>query len=817
MGLKGLAQKTLEWSFFHPVKKEWIDLGKSGSVQEALIRTGELPDPFYGMNESKFSWIEDHDWTFKSIVFIDSTELSLPVDLNFSGVDTYAKLYVNDQFVDSFQNAFIPYHLSVGSFLKIGLNEVRLEFIPPVRYHEERWNTERYHLPAPNDVHKIAIAPYTRKPQYQFGWDWSLRMNTIGLVGEATLSKVDRPEIWNKSVRVLEISDSIAKLELILELTNKEIHEVSWQSDLFANEIIEISPDQRFHRVVKLENPELWWPRGMGGQHIYDDSWTITASGYDKGANASVSFGVKTSELINEPDQWGTSYYFKINGKRVFAKGANYIPQDIFPDRITDQSIEEVIEEMVACNFNMVRVWGGGFYQKESFYKACDKAGIMVWQDLMFACAMYPGDSAFLNNVRDELEYQVPRIAIHPSVMLFNGNNEVEVAWGNWGFQIKYGLYGKSAKEIEEAYVKLFKELAPSVNNTLSSIPYIHTSPLSNWGKEEYYNHGSQHYWGVWHGKDPIEDFGKKIGRFNAEYGFQSFPEFNTLQSFSVEADWDITSDVMKQHQKSYVGNDMILKHAKRLYGEPTDFMHFVYYSQLTQAMAVSMAVAGHRIDAPRCGGTLYWQFNDCWPVSSWSSRDYYGNWKALQYRMRQDYRDWTVLERYEELDTKHYFVVSESDSLEEISYSWKLYRLNGKIERSGVGIAEVNKDHHHIMDIQIPNKKRCKKEKSYFLEIELKKGAESYRRNFDVLNQDFEQEFKERSVCISLQNIDTNAKTAEILITTSSFIADLWLVCDKFGITFEDNFISMLPGERIVKIKYKELPEQEDFHFYYR
>ena len=770
------------------------------------------------MNEAKFGWIEDYEWKFKAIFFIDSYDKNQSFALHFEGIDTYAQLSVNGKKIASFENAFIPYRVKLDGVLKQGANEIDLVFTPPVLYHKERWETERYHLPAPNDVHKIAIAPYTRKPQYQFGWDWSLRMNTIGLTGPASISKCAVPEIWNKTVRVDTLLTSYAEISLGLQLSDTSLTEIEWKSELFGTKLLTKSEDGFFWRKETVQNPKLWWPRGLGEQNLYTDEWIVFDQNRNQSLLEKTQFGIKTSELVQEKDQWGTSYYFKINGKRIFGKGADYIPQDIFPDRVSDESIREMVEEMAESNFNMVRVWGGGYYPNEVFFESCDELGIMVWQDFMFACAMYPGDSAFLANVKKEFDYQVPRIAAHPSVVLFNGNNEVEVAWGNWGFQIKYGLYGKAAQEIEQAYADLFKGLAPKIVSQYTSLPYIHTSPLSNWGKDEFYNHGSQHYWGVWHGKDPIEDFGKKIGRFNAEYGFQSFPEFNTLRSFSTEADWDIQSEVMKQHQKSYVGNDMILKHAKRLYGTPKDFKTFVYYSQLTQAMAVSMAIAGHRIDAPRCGGTIYWQLNDCWPVSSWASRDYYGNWKALQYRSREDYRDLAILEKFDDLETRSYYIVSDAFESQQVDYSWEILRLDGKVEEKGEGEVEVFSNNHAKLDIDFPHYLcKKKKERSHILNITIDDGKEKYTRSFNHLKENWEEEIESRTVCLELQNIDLNTKTADLVVTTDAFLADLWLVSSKFKVHFEDNFFSMLPGSRTIQISFEEEPKREDFDFYYR
>ncbi|MDP5076398.1 MAG: glycoside hydrolase family 2 protein, partial [Flavobacteriales bacterium] len=616
----GFGQKILSWSILHPVKKEWIELGEKGSVQEALIATGELPNPFDGLNENKFGWIEDHQWEFKSMFFLEKEEVKRDfIELHFPSLDTYAKVFLNDSLIYTGNNAFYEHTIRLKDHLKKGLNELTVVFTPPVMHHKAMYDSAAYHLPAPNDNHSIAIAPYTRKPQYQFGWDWALRMNTIGLNKAAWIEFSDFGHITSKTTRIVSVTDEKAVIEFDILLSNEEVHEIVWKSKSFGTENVK-RKNGVFTRRVEVENPKLWWPKGQGEAFLYRDEVEIETVKKQEVSVFRLKFGIKTSELITEKDEWGTSYYFKINGRTIFCKGGDYIPQDIFPARVKDEDIERMVEIMAESNFNMVRVWGGGYYPDEVFFDKCDELGIMVWEDLMFACAMYPGDDAFIENISKEFRVQIPRIAAHPSVVLFNGNNEVEVAWGNWGFQIKYGLYGKSAKEIERSYDRVFKETAPNIIKEFTGIPYIHTSPLSNWGKDDLYNHGSQHYWGVWHGKDPMEDFGKKIGRFNAEYGFQSFPEYNTLLTFSDTTQWDLSSDVMKHHQKSYVGNDMILKHAKRLYGKPETFEDFVYYSQLTQAKAVSMAVAGHRIDFPRCGGTLYWQVNDCWPAPTWSS-----------------------------------------------------------------------------------------------------------------------------------------------------------------------------------------------------
>lgn len=807
---------TLEWSFRHPVTGVWIDLGSKGSVQEGLIASGELPDPFYGTNELLFNWIEEHEWEFKTLFFIPEDQLDKDFsELYFPNIDTYAKIYLNDSLIGQTENAFKPYSFQVKKLLKAGLNELSLVFTPPVIYHKERYNSAAYHFPAPNDAHQIAIAPLSRKPQYQFGWDWSLRMNTIGFAKEVHLFSYNQNRITGKNIRVLSADSSEALVEVSLFLAVGDDQNYEWSSEEYGTENVKAS-NGMLKRQLKIKSPQFWWPVNFGEPYLYHEQIRLKSGDFFQ-EEVTFSFGIKHAALIIEPDQWGTSYYFKINNETIFCKGANYIPQDVFPARVADEEIREMVREMADANFNMVRVWGGGYYPSDLFYEECDRLGIMVWQDLMFACSMYPGDSSFLENVRQEFDFHIPRIASHPSVMLFNGNNEVEVAWGNWGFQIKYGLYGQAAREIEQAYTDLFKVLAPEIVSKWSAIPYIHTSPLSNWGKSEYYNHGSQHYWGVWHGKDPLEDFGKKNGRFNAEYGFQSFPELATLATFSTEKDWDINSAVMKHHQKSYVGNEMILKHAKNLYGNPIDFKEFVYFGQLTQMTAVSMAVAGHRLDAPRCGGTLFWQLNDCWPVSSWSSIDYFGNKKALQYRVKEDYRPITILEKFDNLLDRTYYVHSLSREAKSVQVKISVFDLKGKLIDSKDTSIWLEPSKGVLLPVPV-HYSTCgkKKRKSTYLEFELVEGSETFVRSF-FYDQKTHDKAPASSFAFDLKVVDPQAKKAVVYIENKEFLADFWLTSKVLGVRFNKNFINLLPGVHTIDISYDVEPNLSDFELFWR
>ena len=784
------AQQELTWEFYHPIKKEWFAFGKAGSIQEKLMETGELPDPFFGDNEKLFQWIEEYEWKFRSTFYLSDKELSAEsLVLNFPNIDTYGEVTINETFLGRTANFFHPYNFEIKEVAKTGNNTVYVTITPPALYHKSRYENESFHYPAPNDPAKIKAAPLTRKPQFQFGWDWSLRMNTIGFSKPVQLIAASTNSIQHCVVNTLYQSSNAATLLYVLD-TKVPMNEGAISSALFGVHplIMDSLPTNRFQFDFQLENPKLWWPVGFGEANLYTDTLRLLNTKGEVLDQLIIDFGVRTAQLVQTKDEWGTSYEFHVNDVPIFCKGANYIPQSVFPAAVKDLEIENMIDQMIAANFNMVRVWGGGYYPGDVFYKTCDKKGLLVWQDLMFACAMYPGDSEFLNNVETELNYQIPRITAHPSVILINGNNEVDVAWKNWGFQLQYSLSDKSQKVIEKAYKDLFHTLANKVVSTWTSTSYIHTSPLSNWGKDELYNHGSQHYWGVWHGTDPMSNFATKIGRFNAEYGFQSFPEFSTLSSFSDRKDWDLNSKVMKHHQKSYVGNGMILKHTTKLFGEPKSFEEFVYFAQLTQAHAVSSAINGHRLDAPRCMGTLYWQLNDCWPAPTWSSLDYYGNWKALHYAVRDDYRQVAILKKTDSNGNVQLFLKSDDPKSNEsaVQVVLEVYNLDGVMLSSSTQKLAIDymeqislgtfKQQNQIVKVLVGNKY----ERSFLLSQQ-----KSFQGNAKYL--------------LSIENLDLTQKTGTLRLENSDFMADVWFYSSVLGVHFNNNFEHFLPGVHLI------------------
>lgn len=807
------GQQLLSWEFKHPKTGKWLAFGQKGSVQEALIALGELPDPFVGTNEEQFGWIEKHDWEFRSNFSLTAAEFqSGKIDLELPNVDTYAKIFLNDQLIGSTENSFITYRFAIKQLVRQGENTLKILFTSPVNYQKKRMKEMGTVLPCPNDVGDTKIASLCRKPQYQFGWDWSMRMVTIGFWNPAKIVLYKSNRAINRSVEAITVSDDKARMDLRIVLRYPVSDSLVWTSDLFGTRNVK-GEGEVLRRIEVLNNPQLWWPRGQGEQHLYADHWVLKTKNGEVVYDSDLRFGVRTTDLIIEPDQWGTSYTVQVNGRAIFCKGANYIPQSLFPASVSDSSIKAMVQLMSTSNFNMVRVWGGGYYQPDAFYDACDELGIMVWQDFMFACAMYPGTEDFLKNVAQEFDQHIPRLISHPSVVLLNGNNEVDVAWKNWGFKSQYNLSEKECKLIESYYDKLFKQTMPFYVSKWSNMPFVHTSPLSNWGKDEYFNHGSMHYWGVWHGKDPIEDFGRKTGRFNAEYGFQSFPEYSTLKSFSEEKDWLLDSKVMKHHQKSYVGNGMIAKHSDILYGKTSDFERFVYYSQLTQAQAVSMAISGHRTNMPRCSGTIYWQLNDCWPAPTWSSVDYFNNKKALQYLVAEDYRDVAVLAKVDTLNREKFFLVSDAPESFECTVNCKLFHTNGTMRHEwSIPLSVSNKGVYPILTKELSEIGK----ESYYLEFywNLSNG-DTIRRSFGKGGtfhvDELKSEIQPRPI-LEMTQVDPIQKTAILIVKNEKFVEKLWVSSKTFGVEFDRNFLDLLPGTHYIRIHYQQEPKLEDF-----
>lgn len=614
-----------EWKFKQADKEQWFDAQIPGSVHSDLLRNHLIPDPYVDNNELELRWIEEKNWEYHCTFKASSALLKYEkIELNFKGLDTYSVIYINGEKLGSSNNMFRKWSFDVKPWLKEGDNSIRILFESPLNHNRKIVEGYPLELPSGNETVDLKVSPFTRKATYQFGWDWAPRFVGCGIWKEVSIEAWQDLRIVRANCETLEIKENKAKMKLEVEIESqyaKGHYQLKYLDHKFP---IKLEPGSNVLKYeFEIENPELWWPNGWGEAKMHEMKLDIIEGGFSREA-FEFDYAIRTVELVNQADSIGTSFYFKINGLDLFARGANYVPQDMFLDRVEDKDYEDLIEKVKAANMNMLRVWGGGIYEKEIFYELCDENGIMVWQDFMFANSLYPSSLNFKKNISQELVENINRLKSHPSIVLWCGNNEIEVAWGNWGWQNQYKYSYTDSVSLWNNQLEIFHHLIPDILNDLyPSATYTATSPLSNWGTPSNFNHSSMHYWGVWHGKEAFENFKTNVGRFMVEYGFQSFPDYKHLKAVIQDSSLHLESKVMKNRQKSYIGNGLITQHSERWFGTATSFEEFVEKSQKTQALALFTAILQHRLNSPHCMGTLFWQLNDCWQGPSWSILNY--------------------------------------------------------------------------------------------------------------------------------------------------------------------------------------------------
>jgi len=569
-----------------------------------------------------------------------------------------------------------------------------------------------------------------------------------------------------------------------------------------------------FSFPIKIENPKLWWPNGMGEQNLYEFKVSILKSGkvFDE---KSVTIGLRSVEFVQEKDSIGESFFFRINGQDVFAKGANYIPQDNFLSRISKSDYEQIIETAAKSNMNMLRVWGGGIYENDEFYQLCDEKGIMLWQDFMFAGNMYPDDTTFLQNIRTEAAQNVKRLRNHPSIVLWCGNNEIKEAWNSWDWQKSYNWSEQDSSRLWNNYLDIFEKILPGIVNEYSTGTfYLPSSPSNGWGRDIAYKEGDVHYWGVWWGKEPFEKYNEKVGRFMSEYGFQGMPDQKTIERFTIPSDLDIDSEVMKAHQKHPFGWENILEYLERDYPQPENFGQLVYLSQLMQAKGIKTAIEAHRRAKPYCMGTLYWQLNDCWPVTSWSSVDYFGSWKALQYFVKKAYNKYLISFEENETGLEVFFISDDTNAIE-ANIKWRLIDFDGNNISDGKREVSINKNSSTIVEFW--NEKELKK----WRPLESKVLIVDVFNNSQKLSSAIKIFAKAKSLTLHTDNpkfeIEKTKDGYLLSFKSTSFIKGMQINCSEDGF-FSDNYFDLLPGKE-KKITFKTnsaILKKDNFSFIY-
>jgi beta-mannosidase len=775
------------WTFhsLHSIKS--YPAAVPGTIQTDLYENGLIPDPFFGDNEKSLQWISDSVWVYETKFQVSPDWLNQPnIKLIFEGIDTYADVFLNDSLILKTNNMFHSWEMNVKNLLKPGINALRVVFFPP--------DSSQKAIPGGNRV-------YHRKAQYQFGWDWGPVLKTMGMWKPVKIHV--QPELQLEDVYITQdfISENEVKITVQgkvkgkngvcqVAIQNAQSHEV-----YVGSTIRTISEEQPFVLSFLLKNPRLWWCHGMGEAYLYPFRVELSEMSILHDVKT-IPTGIRKIELVQEKDSIGQSFYFKLNGKQIFAKGANWVPAESFLPRLTDSVYESLINDAVASNMNMLRVWGGGIYENDAFYRLCDEKGILVWQDFMFACGMYPWNDEFLKSVETEAVYQVKRLRNHACLALWCGNNESNEGWHNWGWQKEFEMTARDSTEIWHGYQKLFHSRLPRLVDSLNhGTSYHASSPLYGWGRKESLAYGDQHYWGVWWGMEPFQKYIEKTGRFASEFGFQALPDMKTLAAFCDANQLYMFSPQLKSHQKHATGYETIETYMKRGYPLPEKLDDFVYVSQVVQADGMKIAMEAHRRAMPRCMGSLYWQFNDCWPVVSWSGIDYYGRWKALQYQVKRSFEP-LIVSCLQSYDSVSVYIVNDSYK----PYVGKLIctvaDFKGKIEgQTEIKVSVPAFGSVFVLKVAMPVKgMQGKYLLAEFQTNNIKARAIHYFRPVVTLK------LPKASPEITFETV---GERIYALLNSKVLMKNVCLLSENEDAKFSDNYFDLLPGEeKKVEIK---------------
>ncbi len=687
-----VSQRTLHegWRFRQGNSEIWHPAQVPGNTHLDLMRERIIEDPFYRLNERSVQWIDKEDWMYETHFQPTAEELAASHQtLVFKGLDTYADVYLNHQRILVADNMHREWRCNVEGILKEGDNLLEVFFKSPVKMNVPKFDALPYrHNTGPDHsqmggLFDKTISPFARTAGFEYGWDWGPRLVTFGIWRPVLLETWSGTRIADVWYIQKDVTKARAQLRTIVEVEADSAQSatiaITADGKPATTKAVALKPGLNTITLdYTLKNPRLWWTNGLGEPYLTtmklrltrltpDPSLSREGSGHSQsnnrdkklstplseqrgaGGESSTRLGIRSLRLHNDKDQYGHNLYFELNGEPLYAKGSNMVPNDNFLSRVNDSIYRQVVADAAAVNMNMIRVWGGGIYEDDAFYRYCDEMGILVWQDFMFACQTYEVDSAFLANIKEEAICNVRRLRNHACMAVYAGNNEEQDVWFGWGGKKRYFEELGQADRVWKMQHSIFYEVLPEVVRLYGGgIAYRPSSP---WAFEDTPSdgiNGDDHYWGVWHGGEPIEAYFDHHVRFQSEYGFQSFPEYESVLRYNPDPrDHDIYSEVMMAHQNAGTyANHRIEEYMGRDYRVPKDFKRFLYVGQVLQADAVKMGMEAFRRDRPFCMGGIVWQLNDCWPVASWSSRDYYGRWKALHYVTRKAYDDILVSPR---------------------------------------------------------------------------------------------------------------------------------------------------------------------------
>jgi len=623
-----------EWEMKRTEEAEWIAATVPGSVFQDLLAAGRMEDPFFRDNEYETLELTKFDYEYRRSFLVDAELLRHErVLLRCEGLDTLCEVTVNGRPVLQTNNMHRTYEADIKEALAEGRNDIGVVIRSATNYVLAR--DREYHLTSCADA--VPGISHLRKAHSMFGWDWGPKLPDMGIWRGLSLRGCDAGRIDDVYVTQRHEDDRVAlEIDATLERWSEAAElRLLATIDTPDGRRLEVSAERAGDAnrlTVDIAEPKLWWPNNLGDQPLYTLRLRLL-SGERELDERTMKLGLRTLRVRQTPDQWGESFAFEINGHEIFAMGANFIPEDNVFGRRSEERMERLIRSCVEANYNCIRVWGGGYYAEDYFYDLCDRYGLIVWQDHLYACGAYDFNDEFKESVRLETIDNMKRIRHHASLGIWSGNNELEYAWAYWGWTERYG------EKLRDDYLEQFERFLPELSKSLDpNTFYWVSSPSSKGGIDDPNNEhvGDMHYWDVWHGRKPITEFRTLFPRFMSEFGLQSFPSLRTVETFTLPEDRNIFSHVMEAHQKNGTGNEKIMYYVSEYFKYPKNFETLLYVSQLIQAEGMRVGVEHWRRHRGRCMGAIYWQLNDIWPGASWSSLDYYGRWKATHHAARR-------------------------------------------------------------------------------------------------------------------------------------------------------------------------------------
>lgn len=792
---------------------DWHPAVVPGDVHLDLFRNQLIPDPFYRDNVARLQWIENADWEYRDTIHASPAMLaSANIDLVFEGLDTDATVTLNGTVVLRADNMYREWRVNIKPYLRPGDNALSVLFPSSIREAsrlaaQDTWRN-RSHAATPEKS-------YLRKAAYEYGWDWGPRFVTSGIWRDARIETWNAARISNLYIHQEDIHSDVAHISGEIEVTASRPcdakvgmgYNEAGRSQSYSRDVILHVGVNTITFPIEIVKPDLWYPAGYGAQPLYSFVAAITCKGQAEDT-ASARTGLRSIVLRRDVDPWGRSFEFVVNGIPVFAKGASVIPFDSFPSRVTNVDYRRVLEATRDANMNMIRQWGGGYYEAESFYDLCDELGLMVWQDFMFGNEWQPGNYAFKQHVESEVAYQVRRLRNHPSIVLWCGNNETEASW-RWPRTVEMTRNDPEiARRMWQNYLTLFSGVvAQTVERLNPETPFWASSPSAdyedtsgdfsmpdakNLSESQSYMAGDMHNYAV---HEP-EDYEKYFPRFMSEYGWLSFPDMQSIREYTQPADLtSISTPAMLAHQDGEHGNADILKPIVTRFGQPKDFDSLVYLSQVMQAEWVKTGAEHLRRNRPRTMGSLFWQLNDCWPVASLSSIDYYGRWKALQFYARRFYSPILISPHVENGELAVY-VVSDDTRILPVTIRMRIMRPDGTVLSARTQSITLDRL-SSIIPIRVPmqdiERLSGASIASVFAAADIAVNGETVSSNIVYFVPEKELNFPAPKI---RADIVEEGKAFQLRISSDVLARNVYVSFGSKDVKLSDNYFNLLPGQ---------------------